>query len=358
MKKQYEKLTDLLPEGWREAAKSEKAIQRSGPYIKTADDLLKVNFLYLTEGVSFGQTAAMLQITGEYPLTKNAVYERVTKSGDWLKWMCEHLCRENGYIAEKPQWLEDYRVCLVDATNTSKPGSNGADYRLHYLIELFQLSMVEMYLTSAAEGETITRYQKLEKKDIVLGDRAYGTMKGIRHVREQDADYIFRLKANSFILYTAEHEKFDLSQFLETEWAPGKLLDLHLCYKDGKNYHPVRICALGKTKEQIEKGKRQIKKSNTQKMRGKISPLQAVFNRFVVVITSLPDSISAEQILQLYRMRWQIELVFKRMKSIFDLGNLTSFKEQSVFAWFYGKLLLSGLCEILVQRGYFSPVEK
>lgn len=357
MKKQYKKLTDLLPKGWREAAKSEKALQRSGRYIKTADDLLKVDFLYLTEGASFGQTAALLQITGEYPLTKNAVYERVTNSGDWLKWMCEHLCHENGYIVEKPEWLEEYRVCLVDATNTSRPGSSGADYRLHYLIELFHLNMVEMHLTSAAEGETITRYQKLKEKDLILGDRAYGRVKGITYARKHHADYIFRLKADAFTLYTGEHEKFDLARCLEEEWAPGKLLDLHLYYQDGNGYSPVRVCALGKTMEQIKKSERQIKKSNRQKMRGKISPLQAVFNRFVVVITSLPDNISADQIFQLYRMRWQIEMVFKRMKSIFDIGNLTSFKDQSVFAWFYGKLLLSGLCEILVNRGSFSPAE-
>lgn len=357
MKNQYKEITKLLPKGWRAAAKSEGALCRAGRYIKTADDLLKVNFLYLTEGETFGQTAALLQMTGKYALTKNAVYERVTNSASWLQWMCEHLCRENGYIAEKPQWLEEYQVCLVDATNSSKPGSSNTDFRLHYMIELFRLQMVEMHLTSAVEGETITRYEKLKGKDLVLGDRAYGTVKGMEYVREQKADYIFRLKSKAFALYTEEHEVFDLTKYLE-DWVPRKLIDLQLYYKVGKEYHPVRVCALGKTEQEIEQSTRQTKKSNTKNMRGKVSPVQVVFNRFVVVITSLPASISAEQILQLYRMRWQIELVFKRMKSIFDLGNLKSFKEQTVYAWFYGKLLLSGICEILVHRGRFSPAEK
>lgn len=80
MKREY---TKLRAEGMERG--NEKALQRSGQYIKTADDLLKVVFLYLAEGTSYGQTAALLQMTGEYPLTKNEVYERVKESADRLK---------------------------------------------------------------------------------------------------------------------------------------------------------------------------------------------------------------------------------------------------------------------------------
>lgn len=347
----------MLPVGWQAAAKAEKAFVRRGRYIKTAEDLLKVVLLYLTEGESFGQTAAMLQITGEYPVTKTAVYERVTESAEWLKWMCEHLLREHGLLAEEPEWLKEYRVCLVDATHGTKPGSDSSDFRLHYLIELFQLRMVEMELTSTGEGETITRYQKLRERDIVIGDRAYGTIKGMDYVSKKKADYMFRLRTNAFCLYTEDHKVFDLTGCLEN-WEPGKVLDLHLYYKSGKAYRPVRVCAVGKTKEGIAKSTKQLERVHSKKTRGPLSADQTIWNRFIVVVTSLPDSISPEQILQLYRMRWQIELVFKRLKSIFDLGDLTCFKEQAVSAWFYGKLLLSGLCEVLVSRGHFSPAQK
>lgn len=354
--KTIRELSDILPEGWEAAAKTEGALQRRGRYIKTAQDLLRVLLLYGTEGKTFGMTAAILQITEEMPLTKNAVYERVLGSWKWLRWMCEHLCRENGFLPPIPEWLSDYRVCLLDASNASVPGSDNADYRLHYMVEMFGLTMVEHHLTSAKEGETITRFEKIRPKDLVLGDRIYGTLKGISHVQKHGADFVFRLKARSFNLYDSERNAFDLDLLLG-QWSPGKVIDQHLYCKIQDEFVPLRVCAVGKTQEAILKGQQQIKKGNHGKGRREMTPLQEVYNRFVVVITSLPDSISAEKVLELYRMRWQIELVFKRMKSIFDLGDLESRKEDAVYAWFYIKLLIAAICEALVNRGRFPPTE-
>jgi IS4 transposase len=59
--------------------------------------------------------------------------------------------------------------------------------------------------------------------------------------------------------------------------------------------------------------------------------------------------------MELYRMRWQIELLFKRFKSLFNYDEMPSKKENTVKAWFYGKLLLAAICEALVNQGRFSP---
>lgn len=64
---------------------------------------------------------------------------------------------------------------MADTANTSRPGSSGADYRLHYLTERFDLNTAEMHLTSAAEGETMTRSPKQKETDLILGKRTYGT---------------------------------------------------------------------------------------------------------------------------------------------------------------------------------------
>ena len=93
-------------------------------------------------------------------------------------------------------------------------------------------------------------------------------------------------------------------------------------YKQGKTYFPVRVCARGKSAEAIEKGKARIKVSNSGAKRGKVTELQSVYNKFIVVVTNLPEEIAAGEILELYRMRWQIELVFKRLKSILDYDKL------------------------------------
>lgn len=351
----YESITDLLPEGWEAAARESGAFGRSRK-IKTPEELLRLNLLYLTSGGSFGKTSAMLKLTEGKGLNKTAVYERVQKSAGWLQWLCLNLNRKEGFLAPAPKWLENRRVCLVDASDESKPGSRGADYRLHYLVNLFTLGLVEMHLTEANEGETITRYSSLEEQDIIIGDRAYGTLKGIAHVKAKGADYLFCLRSNAFLLYDASGEKVSLSEKLG-ELKENETISLDLFYKEKNSLQPVRICAIGKSRQAREEGLRQIKKSNSKKMRGKVSATQEIFNRFIVVATSLPEEISARQVMELYRIRWQIELVFKRFKSIFHYDEIPSKNHETACAWFYGKLLVAALCEALVNQGRFPPKE-
>lgn len=93
-------------------------------------------------------------------------------------------------------------------------------------------------------------------------------------------------------------------------------------------------------------------------MRGKVSSLQSIYNKYVIVATSLSEEIDDSYILELYRMRWQIELVFKRFKSIFNYDEMPSKAEKSIYAFFYGKLLIAAICEAIVNQGRFSPDSK
>jgi len=87
-----------------------------------------------------------------------------------------------------------------------------------------------------------------------------------------------------------------------------------------------------------------------------VTELQRESNKYILVATSLgKEEATAAQVLGLYRMRWQIELAFKRLKSLFGYSDLPAKNPQSVKAWFYGKLLLAALCETLVNAGRFSP---
>jgi IS4 transposase len=79
----------------------------------------------------------------------------------------------------------------------------------------------------------------------------------------------------------------------------------------------------------------------------KLSKAQRAYNRYVIVVTSISDA-APELILELYRQRWQIELVFKRLKSLFGYPEIPVHIERSALAWFYGKLLLAVLCETWV----------
>lgn len=355
-KEKLKTIYDLLPAGWQEAAKEKKALQR-GRNIRTAEELLRLVFLYETSGDSYGLTAAITQLSEEQKsLSKPAVQKRINHCGDWLQWICVHLCQQEGFLVTPPEWLKPYRVCVVDASDYAKQGSHQADFRFHYIAELFTLNTAEMYFTTAGEGETLSRYGNIRENDLIIGDRAYGTLTGIKHVLEHKAHFLLRLRSNGAKLYNADGSVFNMTEEL-MDWNEKKTIDLNLFYQKGKEVIPVRVCAIAKTKEQIAKSQRHIKDSNNKDKRGKISDLQHIWSKYVVVITSLPTEITTQQILELYRMRWQIELIFKQFKSIFGGGSFSARKEESVKAWFYGKLLIAIICQTLVKRARFSPTD-
>jgi IS4 transposase len=90
-------------------------------------------------------------------------------------------------------------------------------------------------------------------------------------------------------------------------------------------------------------------------MRGKVSEAQELYNRYIIVATSFGEDVAAKSIMELYRMRWEVELVFKELKSLFGYNQIPSKLDTTARAWFYGKLLLAALCETIVNKGRFSP---
>jgi transposase len=163
---------------------------------------------------------------------------------------------------------------------------------------------------------------------------------------------VLRLKAGAFNVYDEKGEKLEIADKIK-EMPEGTYKELNLQCKISGKLHPIRLCVYRKTEKESGGSERQTKKSNKGKMRGKVSETQKFYGKFIIVATSLNET--SEKILALYRQRWQIELLFKRLKSIFCLDEMPAKKEDSVKAWFYGKLLLAAVCEALDNMGRFSP---
>jgi len=74
------------------------------------------------------------------------------------------------------------------------------------------------------------------------------------------------------------------------------------------------------------------------------------FAKYVIVFTTSSSGSTAD-VLRSYRMRWQIELVFKRLKSLAQLGHVPKHDDRSSRAWLYGKLLVTLLAQKLIRIG-------
>lgn len=157
----------------------------------------------------------MLKLTAEQGLNKNAFYERVKKSSDWLHWLASEVCHANGSLSNRPDWLSDYRVCLIDATDEAKQGSNGAGFRLHYCVDLFALSLVEMHLTDHHIGETLSHSKQFGQGDLVVADQAYSSLKAISYLSKYQSDFVLRCRSNTFTFYNDAKEKVSLPELLK-----------------------------------------------------------------------------------------------------------------------------------------------
>jgi Transposase DDE domain len=74
-----------------------------------------------------------------------------------------------------------------------------------------------------------------------------------------------------------------------------------------------------------------------------------------VLSTLCADVVSTMTVLDLYRARWQIELAFKRLKSLLSAGHVPKHNDRSAHAWIQGKLLTVLLIERLLEEARFFP---
>src|SRR5665213_1204312 len=113
--------------------------------------------------------------------------------------------------------------------------------------------------------------------------------------------------------------------------------------------HRRKNLLLRKSEEAIQQAHRRIERRASKKQT-KTKPETWEYAKYVVVFTT-DLSMPTETILEWYRVRWQIELTFKRLKSLAQLGHLPKYDAQSSRAWLYGKLFVALLTQKLVRIG-------
>jgi len=130
-------ITEYLPKDWERKAKELGVMSRNSGVIRNAKSLLRLNMLYTTNNGSFQMTALGMAMTEGISISKVACAKRIRNSGEWLRWMAQELCVTQGAMIEKPKFLGEKNVQLIDATDETTKGKNKNTWRLHYTFNLF-----------------------------------------------------------------------------------------------------------------------------------------------------------------------------------------------------------------------------
>jgi len=328
-------------------------MERASGVIRNAKTLFRLVMLYATHGGSCQQTALGMALTENIRISKVGVFKRIAKSGEWLRQLCDELLKTQGYVMEKPAFLGDRDVVLYDASDEAAKGSKRTDYRLHFGFDPFGCRCREWEITGAQEGEKLTRYA-VKSGEIVIADRIYCTITGIEHVLSGDGAFVLRYKSKGFKLYTTSGQPIELLPLLR-HLGTHESTDIHTFYRlpESGKLQPIRIVAMKKDPQAIEESQRKLARKVSRKQEKPVYADTVELNDYVVLATNL--DYTNEQILELYRTRWQIEQVFYRLKSLFGYGNTPNKRDDTCKTWFYAKLLLAVLCETIRSRVDFPP---
>ena len=353
LEREWSVITRFLPEGWRDLARSTGALQRARQ-VRSADVLLRLVFLYAASGLSLQQAAARATAAGLATLSDVALMKRIRSAGPWLRALAEAVFAASTRRPHLQCVPPERRLRIVDATHVKVSGSSGTDWRLHYVLHLPTLTCDYAEVTDATGGEGYTRVP-VQAGDILLGDRGYCHREGVAHVVRGGGDVVVRLNASSFPLLDAEGRPVDLLATLRSlrEHMPQSW---EVRFRASGREYSARLCAVRKSASVAERSRARLVKAARKKGKS-IREETLEFAEYIFVLATPGLAVlSAGEILELYRARWQVEVGFKRLKSLFDVGSVPNKDPDSVRTWIYAKLLAVLLIERLGEESrLFSP---
>lgn len=309
--------------------------------------LLRVALCYGFCNLSLEVAAAWAQLSGTAKMTSKAVLRRVRQCGEWLEQVLQSL------LDRRPAPLKTacgLVVQLVDATRVACPGSKGKTWRVHASYDPWECKLIQLKLTDNGGGERFDRF-KVGPCDLLVADRGYAHRRGLAHVVQSGGHFLVRTGWNRVALTHPNGVPFELFDKLRglqacevAQWQVSTAPD----QRHGIVAVPCRLVVYRHTEEQATELRRRLR-TLAKKERRKLDERTLEAAGYLLVLTSVPTAqLGAERVLELYRTRWQIELKFKRMKSILELDILPAKEPGLVRAILAAKLIGTILVEELV----------
>ena len=347
-------LQTVFPSDWEQLAEETGALKGLRKN-KAAEPLLRTLLLHIGCGYSLRETATRARMAGLADLSDVALLKRLRKSRPWLQELASRMLFDRGFSVP----AGDTSIRVFDATVISEPGKTGSQWRLHYSLRLPSLECDSFTLTPAdgeGSGETLGRFP-MSVGDYVMADRGYCSTSGIIYaVNECGAHLLVRCRGQ-MPLHDERGSEFSILHHVQSLQHAGVTGSWPVVVHDGSGKTVAgRLCAIRKSETAIAQSHKRVRNRALRKQQ-EIQPITLEMAKYVIVFTTFPEErFSAAEILDWYRVRWQIELVFKRFKSIAQLGHLPKHDQESSKAWLYGKLFLALATERLIRLASdFSP---
>src|SRR5512143_2910811 len=340
---QFEALLQVLPVDLVASARAFRAFTRARK-IKTPQELLRVVLLYCGLDQSLRTVAGKLTLLEER-ITESSVRTRLQACEPWVKALLPQL------LPSLPVLPAGYRLSVIDGSSVEAPGADSTDYRWHLRLDLVSLTFLEIVVTDTHTAESLRDFT-LGAGDIALVDRGYCQPAALVETHQQGADWIVRWNSGMPI-WTSTGEAFDLAGTLQA--VPPTQAVVTQAVQVGPATASTRVAAwlhACRLPEAQANAARRRCRRRAQKKGKTLKAATLYLAGWVIVVTTLePIGWTAETILALSRVRWQVELAIKRWKSLLKADQLRAKAEGTLASlWLHGKLLYALLLERRCRR--------
>jgi hypothetical protein len=320
----------FLPDNLDAIAVSSGALVRPRR-VAEASQMLRAFLLYAGSG-SLRSAAALARGSGLLDITAEGLFYRLKQSEAFLEHVLAHLVSG---VASAPV---GYRLLIVDATVVSGPASKGTDFRIHVAYDPVRGVPCSVQAAWPQVGESLALHG-LGAGDFVVADRGYGTARNVDCALQAGADLLVRIHRAQLRLCCEDGTKVNWSELERIVPKHGATsIDLLMPVppdsktqwdiKSAKTMHKVRLIGAHNGKGEV-----------------------------VWLLTNVNSSrLDDAKACELYRVRWQVELYFKRLKSIGGLDEQPSRDGPTARAGLLAKLILLVLTSLIQdQEQAFSP---
>jgi len=317
--------------------------------VRSADALLHLALLYGPGGLSLRSTAGFAAAADIAHLCDVSLLERLQNAGEFLADVLAHLLADSRGEAPGEGRLQ---LSLVDGSTVSAAGSKGSDWRLHARYEPARGRFTDLVVSEATTAEALCCVA-VRPGDVLVQDRGYARLRNFAHAKKQGADFITRIGWQSVKLFDAEGQRFDLFAALPETGAP--LIEHRVRIGAGKNAVPARLIIVRKPPETVERQHQRLRRKASRKQQ-RTDPRTLRAAGFMMLLTSLPaEHATAAEVIRLYRLRWQVELAFKRLKSLGGFAELQATDPRLARSWLLAHLIAAVMIETSLSEALDSP---
>lgn len=228
-------------------------------------------------------------------------------------------------------------ACLVDSFKGSGGSGSNAGVKIDLMYDILGSDMV-LEFRDAASNDTSSQELKVRLDHLYLQDLGYFKLPTFAHIDSQGGYFISRYKQGVNIYHQKEDKKAILIGSLLEGLQENQTKEYNL-FLGSKNRLPVRLIIQKLPQHITDKRKKRLKKELKGK-KEQASKQRIFLCGYTLIITNIKQELIASlEILELYRLRWQIEIMFKCWKSILDFGQVHPMKAQRFLCMLYGQMI-------------------